>query len=301
MNWKSLILGTCVLVGLGVVGAGVVFWKNQHGAQGGMGGYEPAEKVESAEAHTESWRPTATMVGTVFAIKSITVSNEVPGTVTEVHFDSGSILDQGAPLLTLDTSTEQADLKAAEAAVRVAQANTEVAAANFHLAEASSRRVNEAVSGRAAAAMEADKAKSDLDTAQANLGRMSAELDQARARADQVRSIIEKKHIRAPFKCRAGIRTIHPGQYLKEGTEVVSLQSIDEQIYLDFALPQEQAWRVARRRHLHGHLAGAWPGAHQDYRRRPGFPGRHHDPQHPRSIHRGQQEPDTSRRAWPWK
>jgi len=59
-----------------------------------------------------------------------------------------------------------------------------------------------------------------------------------------VRAIIAKKHILAPFKGRTGIRSVHPGQYLKEGTEVVSFQGIDGKVYLDFAVPQEESWRV---------------------------------------------------------
>jgi membrane fusion protein (multidrug efflux system) len=40
------------------------------------------------------------------------------------------------------------------------------------------------------------------------------------------------------------MRTVHPGQYLAEGTSIVMLAEITDDIYLDFAVPQEYAVRV---------------------------------------------------------
>jgi membrane fusion protein (multidrug efflux system) len=208
------------------------------------GGFEPAEAVKTITVGTGKWRPTANMVGTVFPIRSVTVSNEIAGTVKEINFDSGTVIEAGAPLLTLDTSTEEADLKAAEASISVAQANQGMVASTQKLAESNWRRVGEAAAKNAIAAIEADKAKSELDSAQANVDRMSAELTQSRAKVEQIQANIRKKHIMAPFKGRTGIRTVHPGQYLKEGTEIVVFQGLDDKIFLDFALPQEETWRV---------------------------------------------------------
>lgn len=244
MNWKVIVLSATLLGGLAAVAGGVWWWKHKNDAGAAQGGWELAEAVQTITVGTGKWRPTANMVGTVFPIRSVTVSNEVAGTVKEVNFDSGTVIEAGAPLLTLDTSTEDADLKAAQAAVRVAEANRDVVTSTLHLAESNWRRVSEAAAKNAIAAIEADKAKSELDSAQANVDRTTAELNQSRAKVEQVQALIRKKHIIAPFKGRTGIRTVHPGQYLKEGTEIVILQGIDSRIYLDFALPQEEAWRV---------------------------------------------------------
>ena len=246
MNPKVIVLSLCLLGGLAAAATGIWWWKTRviDKAAAGGGGWEPAEAVQTITVGAGKWRPTANMVGTVFPIRSVTVSNEVAGTVKEVNFDSGSVVEAGAPLLTLDTSTEDADLKAAQAAVGVAEANRDLVASNLHLAESNWRRVSEAAAKNAIAAIEADKAKAELDAAQANVDRMTAELNQSRAKVEQVQSLIRKKHILAPFKGRTGIRTVHPGQYLKEGADIVVFQGIDPKIYLDFALPQEETWRV---------------------------------------------------------
>jgi membrane fusion protein (multidrug efflux system) len=60
----------------------------------------------------------------------------------------------------------------------------------------------------------------------------------------QVEARLAKLTITAPFRARAGMRSVHEGQYLEEGATVVALQELTDTIYLDFAVPQEYAPRV---------------------------------------------------------
>ena len=227
-----------------VAGGGLALWKHRSLQTRGEPGFEPAQAVEVVAARTAAWRPTAQLVGTVIALRSINVSNEVAGTVREVMFESGSVVEEGQVLLTLDTSTEQADLAAGQASVRVAEANVAEMEARVRLAESSVRRMSIATESRAASAADLDQATTDLDSARALLVRSRAEVDQAKARVAQTRTLIEKKTVRAPFKARVGLRNVHPGQYLAEGTGMMALQGVSDKIYLDFAIPQDQIARV---------------------------------------------------------
>ena len=56
---------------------------------------------------------------------------------------------------------------------------------------------------------------------------------------ENMRAMIRKKTMRAPFDGAAGIRTVNIGQTIKEGAEIVPLQSLDP-VYVDFALPQQR-------------------------------------------------------------
>ncbi len=47
--------------------------------------------------------------------------------------------------------------------------------------------------------------------------------------------------MRAPFRARAGLINIHPGQFLSEGTEITTLQGIDDYVHVDFMVPQNVA------------------------------------------------------------
>lgn len=247
MKSRAIVAGVVVLGGLLAIGAGLTYWKYRAiKAAGNQPSFEPMDTVQVVEARTVKWQPTASLSGTVIALQSVTLSNEVAGTIKEVKFESGSVVEAGQVLVTLDDSTEQADLKAAEASVRVSGGQIHVIEANIRLAEANVKRMTEATEARAMSAADLDQSKATLDAARANLERTQAEVDQAKARVDQTKSQIAKKTLRAPFKATTGLRNIHPGQYLAEGASIVGLQSIADQIYLDFALPQEQAGRARK-------------------------------------------------------
>src|SRR5947209_4089234 len=61
------------------------------------------------------------IVGTVAAVRGVAVSNESPGVVTAIHFESGQVVRAGQVLVELDTSVERAQLASAEARKDLAQ------------------------------------------------------------------------------------------------------------------------------------------------------------------------------------
>ncbi|MBS0195362.1 MAG: efflux RND transporter periplasmic adaptor subunit [Planctomycetes bacterium] len=259
MNRRSVIAGTLVLLALGGIAGGLAWWKIRKMSAPPPPAFEMAESVEVVPVRSTSWYPTAKLVGSVFAIQSITLSNEVAGTIKQVLFESGSIVEQGQVLLTMDTSTEDADLAAAEANVKVTAAGIDeqlarlaAAKATVVLAQSDLQRIDVAVDARAASESARDRARADLQKAQADVAqyeaaviRATSEVDQAKARVAQLKALIGKKTLKAPFRSRVGIRTVHPGQYLAEGTTMVWLQGVDEKAYLDFAIPQDQVMRVS--------------------------------------------------------
>jgi membrane fusion protein (multidrug efflux system) len=174
---------------------------------------EPMETVVVAAARQRPYTPSTTAVGTVVAQRSVTLRNELPGTVRRVNLAPGRIVEAGTVLVALDVSVESAELRAQEAQATLAKTLFERA-----------RRLNER---RAVSDTELDEAL--------------AQRDVALAQAARTRAIIERKMIRAPFRARIGISDLHPGQYLNEGTEVTTLQGVDDEAYVDFSVAQQVA------------------------------------------------------------
>ena len=174
---------------------------------------EPIEMVSTAVATSRQHRETATSIGTVLALRSIELRNELSGTVRQVSLMPGQIVDAGAVLVALDVSVEQAELKALEA--------------QAVLAEAVLRRVQRLFDEGAEAQTVLDRARAERDVAQAQIARTKA--------------IIARKTIRAPFRAHVGISDVHIGQYLSEGTVLTTLQSVDEAAHVDFAVAQHVA------------------------------------------------------------
>ena len=177
--------------------------------------FEPPESVTSGIAEEMEWENVLTAVGTLRAFQGITVSSEVPGTLSSIHFESGEEVEKGQLLFELDTSTEQAQLESARASAELAEVNL--------------RRARELRASRSIA-------QSELDTAEARA-------KEAQAALEQLRATLEKKRIRAPFNGRLGIRQADLGEYLNAGAPVVTLQSVHP-IYVDFSLPQQELSKI---------------------------------------------------------
>lgn len=175
----------------------------------------PPETVSTAVVREEKWQETIPAVGSISAVQGVKITAEIPGTVSAIAFESGAVVNKGDLLVSLDTSTEEAQLRALEAQVEWAQTN---------LARFKSLRSENTVSQS-----ELDQAETDMKQKQAN--------------ADAVRAAIAKKVIRAPFAGKLGIRQINVGEYLEAGKFIVSLQSLAP-VYADFSLPQQDLARL---------------------------------------------------------
>jgi membrane fusion protein (multidrug efflux system) len=197
-------------------GSGLAAWKYAaiRGADAASASQpEPVESVKIATATKREHRQTTTSIGTIMALRSISLRNELAGTVREVLFTPGQVVQAGAVLVTLDVAVEQAELRAQEAQAAVA--------------EALLRRVQRANENRAASEMEVDRARGERDVALAQIAR--------------IRAIIARKTLRAPFRARAGLADVHPGQYLNEGTQITTLQGVDDAAHVDFTVAQPVA------------------------------------------------------------
>ena len=206
-----------IVIVLGVVGglAGVKTLQIKRMIAGGKAFAPPPESVSTAVVREEKWQVSLTAIGSITAVQGVTVTPDIPGTVREIAFESGAVVAKGDLLVRLDTSSEEAQLRAIEAQVELDRLN---------LARARTLRTDSMVS------------QSELDNAE-------AALKQNQANADTIRATIAKKTIRAPFAGRLGIRLANLGQYLDTGKPIVSLQSLSP-VYADFSLPQQELARL---------------------------------------------------------
>lgn len=198
------------------IGVGLAVWKgvsiaNTNAAAANQP--EPAEMIQAVTAESRELLRTTTSIGTVVATRSITVRNELPGTVAYTRLAPGNIVEEGDVLVRLDVSVETADLQALEAQRK--------------LAETQLTRMQRMVERKAASEQELDTARAQYDVAVAQIARTKA--------------VIGRKVLRAPFRARVGISDVHEGQYLNEGTELTTLQGVDEFAFVDFTVAQQVA------------------------------------------------------------
>jgi multidrug efflux pump subunit AcrA (membrane-fusion protein) len=83
----------------------------------------PPEAVGTTVARVDTWQETIEAVGSVAAARGVTVSNDAPGLVSAIHFESGKMVHEGDVLVELDSNVERSQLAAVEARRNLAQIN----------------------------------------------------------------------------------------------------------------------------------------------------------------------------------
>lgn len=215
-NSRGWIASILLLATIVATGAGLAAWKYSDIAAeeaASASQPEPMESVTASVAKQREHRRTTTSIGTVLALRSITLRNELAGTVRRVNLTSGRIVEAGTVLVALDASVEEAELQAQRAQAALAQTTLD--------------RLETLQAHRATSQEEVDQARAARDVAQAQMAR--------------TRAVIAKKVIRAPFRARVGISDVHPGQYLNEGTQLTTLQGVAGAAHVDFTVAQRVA------------------------------------------------------------
>jgi membrane fusion protein, multidrug efflux system len=216
LNSRGWIASAMLLATVVATGAGLAVWKYTDisaEAAAAANQPEPMEAVTAAAAAEQAYRPTTTSIGTVLATRWITLRNELAGTVRRVHLTSGQVVDAGTVLVALDVSVEEAELEAQQAQAQLAQTTLDRLA----------------------------KLRQHSATSQEEVDQAQAQRDVALAQIARTKAVIAKKIIRAPFRARVGLADVHQGQYLNEGTDLTTLQGVDEAAHVDFTVAQRVA------------------------------------------------------------
>lgn len=176
----------------------------------------PPANVTTTKVKSVVWKPYLMAVGTLKAKQSVQIAPEIGGKILHIHFKSGQYVEKGTPLVDLDTSTQEAQLKADQASFRLAQINYQRDKTLYK---------KHAVS------------HSTLDSSLASL-------QSAEAAVEGDKALIGKMHIVAPFSGKLGIRNVSIGEYIappaggSSGNNIVPLNSIDP-LLVQFNLPQQ--------------------------------------------------------------
>ena len=217
---RKTILFIVGLIGCVLIVAGSLFFikKRQFEAMGAAGAamVMPPTTVNAAPAKPDNWGSSLSAPGSLDAVQGVTVSAEVPGKIVKIGFEPGAAVKAGDLLVQLDTSTEEAQLRAAEATAALGKANFDRA-----------RDLRQTSTNSPA----------ELDAA-------DAQAKQAVAQVEGIRTTIAKKTIRAPFAGRLGLRLVNLGQILREGDPIATLQTLDP-IFVNFSLPQQRLAQLA--------------------------------------------------------
>lgn len=195
------------------------------GAKGGPGAKAPAGGAGGAQAapvvvetHTVGTRALAddvSAVGSLVSNESVVLRPEVSGRIEAIRFRDGEAVRRGEVLIEFDAAVQRAELQQARASLTLAESNF--------------RRSQDLFSRSFVSRSSLDNARSQLEVARAGVA-----LAQAR---------LARMQIRAPFGGVVGIRSVSPGDFVKDGEAMINLEDIAT-LKVDFRLPELYLDRV---------------------------------------------------------
>ncbi len=211
--------GAVVVVALAAVG-GLSYWAGTRSTAGSKPstaaaapapakGAPPGVVVEATKVSVMKLPQALTAVGSLRSDETVIVRPEVAGRIAQIHFREGERVTKGQVLVKLDDSVQLADL--------------EKARANLTLSKSKFERAEDLRGKGFLSSQARDEAENNYRVAQAEV-----ELMQAR---------IAKTSIRAPFSGTIGLRQVSVGDYVKEGQDMVNLESLDP-LKADFRVPE---------------------------------------------------------------
>ena len=196
----------------------------QRGAGRAFGGYAPAVTLAAAEA--ASVGKTLDVIGEGRALKSVALTSEATGIVAEVAIAPGAHVSKGDVLLRLDDQEQRIALDRARAQYPIAKDNAD--------------RYASLAKTEAASPLEAEAAFNNFKAVEAEL------------RAAQF--AVQQRTISAPFDGVIGLTEIEPGDYVRAGDMVTTLDDTSS-IVVEFAIPQEAASSISIGQDVRARLA----------------------------------------------
>ncbi|WP_341502522.1 efflux RND transporter periplasmic adaptor subunit [Gallaecimonas sp. GXIMD4217] len=212
IRWIVMLLISVVLIG-GVLGFNV--FKQKMIADYFANMPAPTFPVTAEPVRAQDWQPRIEAIGFIEPSQGVMVRSEAAGVIRKLGFESGVPVQAGDLLVALDTSVEEANLKAAQAKLPATKSQFERMSRLYK---------------------EKSVSKGQLDEAEAAYRALQAEIESLQA-------TIARRTIRAPFDGIVGLRDVFLGQYLQNGSDVVRLE--DNQVMrIRFTISQNDLSRI---------------------------------------------------------
>jgi len=244
---RTLILGGLIAI-LALVGAVWLAWtllhgdKGESGGPGGPGGgfgggggrRGPASTVAVAAATTTDLSIIIDALGTVKPAATVTVRPQVSGTITQVLFREGQVVQRGQTLVQIDPRPYQMALLQAQG--NQTRDEAQLAAARLTLSRYQTLLAQDSI------------ARQEVDTQSATVKQLEGTVMSDRAAVGTARLNLGFARIVAPVSGRVGLRVTDVGNYIGAGdANGVAVITTVSPIDVEFTVPQDDVPRIAAR------------------------------------------------------
>ena len=264
--WK-VVLGLILLLLLGY--GGWRWWQSSQAESSSPQAQAQAQAVpvDLKTLQSSTVQETSQFIGSLTSPKSVTISPEIEGRVSEIYVNEGDAVQAGDPLVQLRPNRQTAQLSSLQAALNSAQAaranaqaqlqsvqsERSAAAADVELQNEQVRRRQFLVNEGALAQEELDLVQRDratavadlnslddrIQAARANLNQAEAAVAEARANVAVARDELQDTNIVAPFAGEVGNIIVKLGAYVAPGDSLTSVTQ-NNPLELELAVPVQR-------------------------------------------------------------
>ena len=215
---QKLLAAAGILVAIGVV-SGASYWAGKSSSSepgpvgaapsGARGAPPPGVVVEASRVTIAKLPQALNAIGSLRSDEAVVLRPEVAGRIATINFREGERVAEGQVLVRLDDSVQKADLDRAKA--------------NLVLSRTKHERAIDLRNKGFVSTQALDELENSVKVAEADAQLMTAR--------------VNKMTLLAPFAGTVGLRQASVGDYVKEGQDIVNLESLDP-LKVDFRLPE---------------------------------------------------------------
>ncbi|HWA88284.1 MAG TPA: efflux RND transporter periplasmic adaptor subunit [Opitutus sp.] len=189
-------------------------------------GGTPAVPVQTAMAKQEDVPRQVESIGTVQALRTVTVKSQVDGVIAEIHFREGQDVKAGDLLVTLDRRPFENSLRSARADLATARAQADEAKADLDRYQQLDQQAAVSKSEYVQYVTKAETSKAQVQAKEAAVA--NAELQ------------LSYTEIRAPIPGRTGQRLLHEGALVKANDNDFTIVTINQlaPVAVTYAAPE---------------------------------------------------------------
>ncbi|WP_103664719.1 efflux RND transporter periplasmic adaptor subunit [Gracilimonas amylolytica] len=176
--------------------------------------------VEAVQARYGSLPLVERFSGNVRSENQVSLYPEISGVVQEVYVQNGDFVEQGDPIVKLNTGILEKQLQQAEANLKISNAQLKQAKAQFNEIQSEYNRVKQLEAKDLTSQAEVDQIEGQLLSAEADVELAEAQRDQSASIVEQRREELSKAIIKAPISGTVGQRNAEIGMQANTSTQL---------------------------------------------------------------------------------
>lgn len=214
---------------------------------------EPSSNTPSVEAVKSQFGSlplSERLSGTVVANNQVTLYPEISGKIAEVHVQTGSYIEKGDPIVSLEDNQYQEQVQQARANLRINQALLKQSKARYNELEAKYRRTKQLSDQELSSELEMETLQAQMSSAEADIELAEAQLEESQSNLEEQQDMLAKTVIKAPISGTVGQRNAEIGMQVSSSTQLYTIGDLEnlrvEVVLTDRMLDDLEVGQTAR-------------------------------------------------------